>query len=205
MRFGLEHHGFEVLAEATDADQAIAAALYHAPQLCLLDVGLPGGAVSAAQEICDQLPETKVAMLAASSEDDVLYAAVRAGADGFLLKRTAPDRMAVALKAMLAGEAAVPRALSGALIRRLRAAQAGSAQEPLSGTASPEPANGRSDVPLPSRVTGDAESAPSSTLQYVRRFLRHFRRRRRSGMPMSTAWISARSRMDEYRQLPRAR
>ncbi len=120
IRAALEHHGFSVVAEVDDADEAVAAARRHHPSLCLLDVDMPGGGIDAAQRINSELPQTKLAMLSGSTGRDHVREAIRAGADGFLLRSTAPDRLTAALNGLIKGEAALPRALTGRLVQDLR-------------------------------------------------------------------------------------
>ena len=109
-----------VCAEAADAAAAIDAALQERPDLCLLDIGIAGSGISAAREITTRLPETKVVMLTASSDDDDLLNALRAGAVGYLLKDTDPARLPRALHAVLRGEAAIPRGLVTSLVSEFR-------------------------------------------------------------------------------------
>jgi DNA-binding NarL/FixJ family response regulator len=110
-----------VCAEVTDAESAIAAAASHKPDLCLLDVYMPGGGgVHAAQKIHDLLPNAAIVMLTVSTSESDLFDALRAGASGYLLKDTNPDRLPHALEGVLAGEAALPRTLTARLIDEFR-------------------------------------------------------------------------------------
>lgn len=112
--------GFEVCAEADDADGAVAAALREKPDICLLDVGMPGNGIQAAARIAAQLPEVAIVMISADDDDDTLFAAVRAGAIGYLLKESDLTRLPEALLGVLEGEAAVPRNVTARLIGELR-------------------------------------------------------------------------------------
>src|SRR5438874_7879242 len=78
--------GFVVCAEAADAARAVQQALETRPDICLLDVRMPGGGVAAAWEIAARLPMTKIVMLTVSDEDANLFSALRAGAVGYLIK-----------------------------------------------------------------------------------------------------------------------
>ena len=121
IRQTLESEGrFEVCAVAADAAEAVDAAAKERPDLCLLDINMPGGGIAAAWEITARLPETKVVMLTVSRDDDDLVAALRAGASGYLLKDTDPQRLVPALADVLAGEAAIPRALVARLVGEFR-------------------------------------------------------------------------------------
>jgi len=219
VRIALEHHGFAVVAEAGTAEEAVAAALQHRPRLCLLDLEMPGGAVDATAQILAELDHTTVAIMTASLENPQLYDAVRAGANGCLLKGIAPDRLTISLRALLDGEAVLPRILTDRLVGDLRrrplaepdasAERVATAKRDVSAervaTAKPARTPNRAPTPDPSAGTrapeGDAEHPQverRSRLLYVPRLLRHFRRRQRSGMPMVEAWASARARMRAY-------
>jgi len=122
-RLGIRHalgDGFDVCAEADDADGAVAAALYHAPDICLLDVGMPGNGITAAARINAELPGVVVVMISAAGDDETLMAALRAGAIGYLPKDMAFTRLPEALLGVLAGEAALPRDVTARLLRELR-------------------------------------------------------------------------------------
>jgi DNA-binding NarL/FixJ family response regulator len=112
--------GFEVCAEAADAPGAVAAALRERPDVCLLDVHMPGRGVAAAWEIHSRLPRCKVVMLTVSREDVDLFAALRAGALGYLLKDMDPRSLPRALQSVLSGEVAIPRELIGQVVDRFR-------------------------------------------------------------------------------------
>jgi DNA-binding NarL/FixJ family response regulator len=120
VRAALEQRGFEVCAEAADASGAVEAAVREAPDVCLLDIHMPGSGIRAAGQITSQLPETSVVMLTISRTDDDLFDALRAGASGYLLKDMDPGRIANALQGVLAGEAALPRSLTARVIDEFR-------------------------------------------------------------------------------------
>jgi RNA polymerase sigma factor (sigma-70 family) len=120
VRMALEEGGFNVVAEAVDARTAVAAALEHRPDLCLLDVYMPGGGIAAAAELAETLPGMPIVMLSVSDTNDDLFDALRAGACGYLLKDTDPQRLPFALRAVLDGEAPLPRVLTARLITEFR-------------------------------------------------------------------------------------
>ena len=111
---------FVVVAEAPDAFGAIEAAVREQPELCLLDVHMPGGGAKATWEISARLPTTKIVMLTVSRDDTDLFAALQAGAAGYLLKDMDPARLPHALADVLEGRAALPRALVARLIDEFR-------------------------------------------------------------------------------------
>jgi DNA-binding NarL/FixJ family response regulator len=121
VRSALEGRGFAVCAEAADAAGAVEGALRTRPRVCLLDIHMPGNGIAAAAEISAALPDTAVVMLTVSRDDDDLFAALRAGAVGYLLKDTDPDRLPNALQGVLNGEAALPRSLVARVLDEFRA------------------------------------------------------------------------------------
>ena len=123
VRAALEEHGFAVVAEAADAPAAVEAAVRERPDACLLDIHMPGGGIAAAAEIIERLPGTAVVMLTVSRDDEDLFAALRAGASGYLLKDMEAGRLHAALRGVLAGEAAIPRTLVARIIEEFRASE----------------------------------------------------------------------------------
>jgi DNA-binding NarL/FixJ family response regulator len=120
VRAALDGHGFEVCAEAEDAEGAVQAALRERPDACLLDIRMPGNGITAAARIHAALPGTAIIMLTVSADDGDLFDALRAGALGYLLKGTDPVRLPHAIKGVLEGEAAVPRVLVAKLVDEFR-------------------------------------------------------------------------------------
>ena len=111
VRASLDSDGFEVVGEASNARAAMELAVELKPDVCLLDIHMPGGGIAAAEEISRSLPNCAVVMLTYSRDDDDLFDSLRAGARGYLLKDMDPDRIGPALHGVLAGEAALPRSL----------------------------------------------------------------------------------------------
>ena len=120
VRLALERGGLEVCAEAEDGPSAVEAAVLERPDVCLIDIQMPGGGIGAAAAISQQVPESTVVMLTVSRRDADLFDALRAGASGYLLKDTDPDRLPQALRGVLEGEAALPRHLVALLIEEFR-------------------------------------------------------------------------------------
>ena len=117
IRSSLEaNEGFEVVAEVGDAESAVNAAASCQPDVCLLDINMPGSGLKAIGPILDAVPTAAVVMLTVSRDDDDLFTALRSGASGYLLKDTDPDRLPMALRGVLSGEAALPRTLVSKLI-----------------------------------------------------------------------------------------
>jgi DNA-binding NarL/FixJ family response regulator len=112
--------GFAIAAEVGDAAAAIQEAVRTRPDVCLLDIRMPGGGIAAVWEITARLPETKVVMLTVSRDDDDLFAALRAGASGYLLKEVDAERLPRALAAVVEGDAAIPGTLVARLVAEFR-------------------------------------------------------------------------------------
>jgi len=133
VRLSLVGHGFEVCAEADSADAAVAAARRSQPDVCLVEVELPGGGVATVERILQDHPAAAIVMLSASVDDEHLFASLRAGARGYLPKDMDPARLPMALHGVLSGEAALPRELMGRVLGELRAVQRGRHATQLAG------------------------------------------------------------------------
>jgi DNA-binding NarL/FixJ family response regulator len=115
----LERDGFEVVAQGGTSEEAASAAAETRPDACLIDAQLRGGGLVAARRIKSRLPETEIVITTEALSDVELLEALRAGASGYLLKRSEPEHFAIALRGVLAGDAAIPRVLVGGLIEDL--------------------------------------------------------------------------------------
>jgi DNA-binding NarL/FixJ family response regulator len=120
VRMALLRGGFQVCAEAADRDGAVEAVLRERPDVCLLDVYMPGGGIEAAEILSQAAPTTAVVMLTVSASPDDMLAALRSGAKGYLPKDTSPERLPAALCGVLKGEAALPRTLVGRVLHEFR-------------------------------------------------------------------------------------
>jgi DNA-binding NarL/FixJ family response regulator len=132
VRMSLDRHDFAVCAEADTADAALEAARRDGPDVCLIEADLPGGGVDAVQRLISEVAGTVVVMLSASVDDERLLAAVRAGARGYLLKDMDAARLPMAVRGVLEGEAAIPRALMGRVLEELRSTEHGRHADQLS-------------------------------------------------------------------------
>jgi DNA-binding NarL/FixJ family response regulator len=103
----LERGGFYVCAEVADAAAAIDAATQNEPDLCLIDIKMPGNGISATAAITATLPGTRVVILTVSRDDADLFRALQAGAIGYLLKDDGLRDIARTLKRVLQGEALI--------------------------------------------------------------------------------------------------
>lgn len=120
IRAALEAEGFEVVGEAANAKSAVDLANTHQPNVCLLDIHMPGNGIAAAASITTALPQTTVVMLTYSRGDEDLFDSLRAGARGYLVKDMNPERVGAALRGVLNGEAALPRELVARVLDEFR-------------------------------------------------------------------------------------
>jgi DNA-binding NarL/FixJ family response regulator len=120
VRRALERAGLEVCAEASNAAEAVRAALETLPDICLLDINMPGQGIAAVWEISARLPTTRIVMLTVSEDERDLFAALRAGAESYLVKDIDPRRLPQALLEVNAGKAAIPPALVARMVTRFR-------------------------------------------------------------------------------------
>ncbi len=120
VRRALEAGGCVVVGEGASAEEAVALAVEHSPDVALLDVHMPGNGITAAREIARTLPGTAVVMLTASGEDDDLFDSLRAGASGYPLKDTDPGQIVDALHGVLEGEGAMSRRLVARIMDEFR-------------------------------------------------------------------------------------
>ena len=108
-RMILDAHGdFEVLAEAGNGREAIAAAAAHHPDVVVMDVRMPElDGIRATEAITHAQPEVRVLILTTFDLDEYAFAGLRAGASGFLLKNAPPDELVAAIRTVAAGDAVV--------------------------------------------------------------------------------------------------
>jgi len=120
VRMALERGGLRVVAEAANADEAVRAAVRVRPEVCLLDVEMPGSGIRAAAEISEAIPGAHILMLTVSGDESTVFEAIRAGAAGYLLKDMDPGALPDAVRRVAAGEAVLPGKLVRLLIDTVR-------------------------------------------------------------------------------------
>lgn len=109
----------KVVAEAEDAEQAVVKFREHQPDITLMDARMPGGSgVDAIRRIRAEFPEARVVMLTTYDLEEMVFAALDAGAAGYLLKSVQRPELIAAIRRVHAGERCFPEALE-----RLIAAQ----------------------------------------------------------------------------------
>lgn len=120
LRIVLEAGGFAVAGEAADVTAAVRLAAAERPDLALVAAELPGGSLEAIRHIAADLPGTRLIVLTGHPGGEELVDAVLAGAVGYLTRDTGLERLPEILRAVLAGEAALPRRHSRTLVEALR-------------------------------------------------------------------------------------
>lgn len=96
----------ELAGEATDGGEAVELARTLEPDVILMDLKMPGmGGIDATRKILQQRPETGILVVTMVEEDDSVFAAMRAGARGYLLKGADKEEMLLAIRAVGRGEA----------------------------------------------------------------------------------------------------
>jgi DNA-binding NarL/FixJ family response regulator len=111
----------EVVGEAGTAAEAMARIPALRPDVAVLDVRLPDGdGVTLCRDLRSALPGLRVLMLTSFADDDALYDAILAGADGYVLKRIGGSELVDAIRAIGRGESLLDPALTGQVLARLR-------------------------------------------------------------------------------------
>ncbi len=101
----LEGRGVEVIGEAGDGLEAVKLVKELAPQVVIMDVGLPRlGGIEAARRIMKGNPEMKVIMLTIHDEPQYVFKSLEAGATGYLVKEAPLEELMTAIKAVMRGE-----------------------------------------------------------------------------------------------------
>jgi len=123
----------EIVGEASDGVQAVSEALELGPQVVLMDTQLPNNqTLEALRQIKQLNADTRVLLLSGLDREDYLYEALRAGADGYILKDIAPDELVQAVRTVARGEMLIQPQIAGRLISRFgQQAQGNAAHETL--------------------------------------------------------------------------
>jgi DNA-binding NarL/FixJ family response regulator len=120
----------EVVGEASDGRDAVYRTRLLQPDVVLMDVRMPDlDGIAATGELLDAFPEVRVVIVTTFEQDDYIFGALRAGASGFLLKRTRPEELVAAVHTVAAGDSLLSPSVTSRVIGRM-------AQQPASDMAS---------------------------------------------------------------------
>jgi DNA-binding NarL/FixJ family response regulator len=148
--------GIDVVGAATDGDDAVRQALALRPDVVLMDLNMPRcNGVEATEQLRDRQPGTRVVVLTTYADDDWVFAALQAGARGFLTKDAGAEEIHRAIATVASGDAqldpSVQRRLLDALASGQRLAVAGQPAPSRQGPASP--ARAAAPDPRPDELT----------------------------------------------------
>jgi len=114
--------GIEVVAEAENGEEAVEKARELAPDVVLMDVRMPKlNGIEAARQIRAEEPSTKILMLTVSDEEDDLYEAIKAGANGYLLKEISVEEVAESIRAVVQGQSLLSPSMASKLLTEFNA------------------------------------------------------------------------------------
>jgi DNA-binding NarL/FixJ family response regulator len=130
----------EVVAEASNGDEALRLAKVVRPDVILMDLKMPGvDGVAATRNLRTTMPEVKVVALTTFEDDELIFDALRAGAIGYLLKDVSADRLVEAIHAAARGQSFLVPTVASKVVAELTrlAAQAPRASAPAAALLSP--------------------------------------------------------------------
>ncbi|MGH9090645.1 MAG: response regulator [Acidimicrobiales bacterium] len=116
--------GIDVVAEAADGTQAVAAVSEHRPDVVLMDIRMPEmDGIEATKKILSDpsAEQTRIIILTTFDLDEYVYAALAAGASGFLLKEVSPEQLVAAVMLVRSGDALLAPSITRRLVERFTA------------------------------------------------------------------------------------
>jgi DNA-binding NarL/FixJ family response regulator len=110
----------EVVGEAADGDEAVAAVERLRPEVVLMDLRMPNqDGISATRKILERSPGVKVLVLTTFEDDDYIFGSLAAGASGFLLKRTQPEDLIGGIHTVAAGDSLLSPSVTRRVVDRM--------------------------------------------------------------------------------------
>jgi two-component system, NarL family, response regulator DegU len=121
LRRSLEEEGFYVVGEASDGDEAVRLVPAAKPDVILMDVSMPDmDGVEATRRIVQQNPDQRIVMLTMHADQDLIDAAIKAGAVGYLTKDCSTDEVIDAVRMAANGETALSPQLAKTMLTEVR-------------------------------------------------------------------------------------
>ena len=118
----LEERGVDVIAEAADGETAVEVVRDLAPDVVVMDIGMPGmSGIEATMEVRAAAPSAKVIMLTVSADERDVEGAIFAGACGYVLKDAAVEEIVAGVRAAAAGDALLSPRIAAGILERARA------------------------------------------------------------------------------------
>ncbi|MGW5126548.1 response regulator [Streptomyces sp. NPDC004069] len=118
-RLILTARGIDVVGEAADGEEALAAASELRPDVVLMDIRMPNmDGLEATRRILERLPDCRVLILTTFDLDRYVYTALSVGASGFLLKDVTPEHLAAAVRLVDTGDALLAPSITRRLVER---------------------------------------------------------------------------------------
>lgn len=114
---------FRVVAEASTGEEALQRAQEYQPDVAVLDIRMPGlSGIEACRRIIETVQGCRVVMLTSYAEDELLLAAIDAGASGYVLKRIGSDELVRAVERVSQGDGTLDPSMTQAVFQRVREA-----------------------------------------------------------------------------------
>ncbi len=116
--------GLEIIGEASTVTEGVKGIVELQPDVALVDVVLPDGdGVEVCQALSAHAPDVKILVLTSFSDDETLFAAINAGASGYVLKRVGSEELITSVRSVHAGKSLVDPRLTDRMFDRLRSGQ----------------------------------------------------------------------------------
>ncbi|BAD39908.1 response regulator [Symbiobacterium thermophilum] len=117
----LSNTDLEVIGEASNGQEALELVPKLKPDLVLMDINMPVlDGVEATRKLKQMYPDLKVVILTVSEIDKDLFEAIKAGADGYLLKNLGPEELVSSLRAAISGEAPISSVMAAKMLKEFR-------------------------------------------------------------------------------------
>jgi len=118
-----QRDNFRVVAEASTGEEAVIRAQEYRPDVAVLDIRMPGlSGIEACRRIVDSVQGCRVVMLTSYAEDELLLAAIDAGASGYVLKRIGSEELIHAVERVSMGEGMLDPSMTATVFKRVREA-----------------------------------------------------------------------------------